>query len=96
MKVGIYTVFDRVAGASQVFTAPDDKVAIRSLKNHVADEVKKGTGFLTSNSDDLVLKRLGYLEIGTGEIEADSKELQEVYDIVKNYNLNLLGEKKDE
>lgn len=84
-EMGIYTYFDRIAGANQLMVIPNEPMAIRLFTDMVS---KKGTSenpnYIREHAEDFVLARLGFINNQTGEIRPDYEEIKEAYDIVKN------------
>lgn len=78
MKNGLYTVFDRIAGVSQVVQLPNDTIALRFFRNAFQDNES-----FKKNASDFVGVRIGWIDTENAEIEADYEELIECYEVQK-------------
>lgn len=95
-EMGIYTYFDRVAGANQLMVIPNEPMAVRLFTDMIN---QKGTAekpnYIREHAEDFVLARLGYINNQTGEIRGEYEEIKEAYDIVKN-NMETKDERRKE
>lgn len=76
---GIYTIFDRVAGANQLICAPSDLMAKRMF----ADAFHANNSFIAKHADDFVLMKIGTIDTETCEIMPIIDEICEATDFIK-------------
>ena len=91
-KLDIYTIMDRVSGANQLMTSPEntEKAMIRAFTDIV---LKNET--ISRHAEDYVLVKLGQMDQQTGEIEGAYNEIFEASDIVRNTKEQTKNERQD-
>lgn len=95
-EMGIYTIFDRVAGANQLMVLSSDAMAKRLFSDNVSapDKLDK-PNYIRAHAEDFVLCKLGYINNQTGEIRGEYEEILEACDILKN-SIEAQNERREE
>lgn len=94
--MGIYTIFDRVAGANQLMVLANDAMAKRLFSDNVsAPDRPEKPNYIREHAEDFVLCKLGHINNQTGEIRGEYEEILEAYDILKN-TLGIQNERREE
>lgn len=84
-EMGIYTIFDRIAGANQLMVLANDAMAKRLFSDNVsAPDRPEKPNYIKAHAEDFVLCKLGYINNQTGEIRGEYEEILEACDILKN------------